>query len=306
MKKILFLFSFLFALNLYAQQDLKWLKIKKYKVATLSESLKETSGLTFFKDKLYTINDGGNTSEIFEIDKNSGKILGKIKTDLKNHDWEAITSNSFAFFVGDFGNNSGSRIDLNIFQIEPMKKMHGLFGTGWSKVVNSICDSIDLQYPEQTDFSKKPQNNNWDAESLIYKEGKLHLFTKEWQSYDTNHYIVNPRNSETQNAQKLETFHLGFLATDASYFNKKLYLIGYTKKMEVYLSVFNEDENGLFFSAKPQKYYLGQTSKLGQIEGIAVNEDGIYISGEEFNLKIFHAKQAFYFISWEKFAKAAK
>ena len=59
MQKILFLFSFLFALNLYAQQDTKWLKIKKYKVATLSDSLKETSGLTFFRDKLYTINDGG-------------------------------------------------------------------------------------------------------------------------------------------------------------------------------------------------------------------------------------------------------
>lgn len=292
MKKILALFSFFFVLNFSAQQDLKWLKINKYKVATLSDSLKETSGLTFFNGKLYTFNDGGNTSEIFEIDKNSGKILKKIQTGFKNFDWEAITSDSANVYVGEFGNNWGTRTDLKIFKIN-------------RDSLQSISE-IKFNYREQTDFSKKPQANNWDAESLIFRNGKLHLFTKEWQSGKTNHYMIDPENSEKQNAEKLETYDLGYLATDASYFQKKLYIIGYTKKMEVYLTVFDENEKGLFFFGASQKYYLGQTSKLGQIEGIAVNDDGIYISGEEFNLRFLHTKPSFYFIPWEKFEKAKK
>ena len=72
--------------------------------------------------------------------------------------------------------------------------------------------------------------------------------------------------------------------------------------MEVYLSVFAE-QNGLFFNKKPQKYYLGSTSSIGQVEGIAVNADGIFISAEAFNLKIFQAKQALYFIPWKGFGK---
>ena len=138
MKKILALFSFFFVLNFSAQQDLKWLKINKYKVATLSDSLKETSGLTFFNGKLYTFNDGGNSSEIFEIDKSSGKILDVIKTDLKNKDWEAITSDSTNTYIGDFGNNAGTRKDLKIYKI-PFKD---------SVKIDSIQE-IPFFYPEQ-------------------------------------------------------------------------------------------------------------------------------------------------------------
>lgn len=291
MKKIFFLFSFLFMLNVSAQ-DYEWFKIKKYRVAILSDSLKENSGLSFFEGKLYTFNDGGNTSEIFEIDPNSGRILKKIKTGLKNFDWEAIATDSSYIYAGDIGNNSGTRTDLKIYK----------FSIDFSK-----SSEIKFRYPEQQDFSRKPQNNNWDAESLIFKDGNLHLFTKEWQSLKITHYRLHPReNDSIQDAEKLETYNLGYLATDASYFEDKLYIVGYTKKMEVYLTVFKEDDNELFFNQKPQKYYLGQTSSLGQIEGIAVNGDGIYISAEEFNLKFLNAPQSFYFVPWNQLPFSAR
>ena len=289
MKKILFLFSFLFALNLYAQQDTKWLKIKKYKVATLSDSLKETSGLTFFRDKLYTINDGGNSSEIFEIDKSSGKILDVIKTDLKNKDWEAITSDSTNTYIGDFGNNAGTRKDLKIYKI-PFKD---------SVKIGSIQE-IPFFYPEQKDFQPKNINNDFDAEAMIFLNGKIHLFTKEWISKSVTHYYVNPNVFVQQPAEKIESFKTDFVATDASYFDKKLYLIGYTKNTEVFLSVFDETEPGVFFKQQPRKYYLGSSLVIGQIEGIAVDESGIYISGEEFRTALGTAKQAFYFVPADK------
>lgn len=293
MKNIISFLILLASLSLSAQQNYEWFKIKKYKIATLSDELKETSGLKFVNGKLYSFNDGGNTSEIFEINKTNGKILKKINTGLKNFDWEALTSDENNFYIGDFGNNWGIRKDLKIYKFPAENLINTSNG-------NNVPLSINFNYPEQSEFIKKPQNNNWDAEGMIYKDGNLHVFTKEWQSYQTTHYKIIPTvTEEIQNAEKLETYNLGYLATDASYFNNKLYIIGYTKKMEVYLTVFNE-ENGLFFNTKPQKYYLGQTSKLGQIEGIAVNEDGIYISGEEFKFKVINAKPSFYFIPKEK------
>lgn len=289
-KKIFYLLSFLFVLNISAQQNYEWLKINKYKVATLSDELKETSGLKFVGEKLYSFNDGGNTSEIFELDKSTGNIINKINTGLTNNDWEALTSDQNHFYIADFGNNWGMRKDLKIYKV-PFASPNNL----------AKPETISFQYPEQKEFIKKPQNNNWDAESLIYKNGNLHIFTKEWESYQTTHYRLNSTPTEdVQNAEKLESYNLGYLATDASYYKNKLYIIGYTRKMEVYLTVFNEDRDGKFFTQKPQKYYLGQTSKLGQIEGIAVNDDGIYISGEEFKFKIFNAKPSFYFIPKEK------
>ena len=44
------------------------------------------------------------------------------------------------------------------------------------------------------------------------------------------------------------------------------------------------------------KYHLGSTFKIGQIEGIAVDDSGIYISGERFDLLLANVKQSIYFI----------
>ena len=80
--------------------------------------MKETSGLTFLKDKLYTLNDGGNTNEILKLIKNSGKILSKLKINFPNKDWEAITSDGENFLYRRFGNNAGNRKDLAIYKTD--------------------------------------------------------------------------------------------------------------------------------------------------------------------------------------------
>lgn len=271
-----------------AQQDYDWFKINKYRIAVLSDSIKENSGLDFFNNRLFTFNDRGNSSEIFEIDQKSGKIQNVFKTNLINKDWEAITSDSTNLYVGDFGNNVGARKDLVIYKIP------------FDSAVNSNnIQSIPFYYPEQKDFTLKNINNDFDAEAMIFLNGKIHIFTKEWVSKSTTHYIIDPAISENQPAQKIETFHTGYVVTDAAYFDKKLYLVGYTKKTEVFLTIFNETESGIFFKEKPKKYYLGSSLTIGQIEGITADEQGIYISGEEFNLPIIKVKPYLYFIPFE-------
>ena len=90
------------------------------------------------------------------------------------------------------------------------------------------------------------------------------------------------------------------MISDAYYFNKKLYVVGYTKKTEVFLDVFNESEPGIFFKEKSRHFYLGSALTIGQIEGIAVDETGIYISGEKFYSPIKKTRPFFYFIPKEK------
>ena len=292
MKKLTLLFAIFISLSFSAQQNYDWFKINKYRTAVLSDSINENSGLDFFNDRLFTINDSGNSSEIFEINRETGKIKNVFKNDLINKDWEAITSDSTNLYIGDFGNNVGSRNDLVIYRIP--------FDSAFVGLNISEIKPILFYYPEQKDFTAKNLNNNFDAEAMIFLNGKIHLFTKEWASKSTTHYTIDPNVTENQAAQKIENFPTDFVVTDAAYFKQKLYLVGYTKKAEVFLTVFNESEPGIFFQDKPKKYYLGSSLSIGQIEGIAVDEKGIYISGEEFNLPIVKVKPYLYFIPAEK------
>ncbi|MDF2932576.1 MAG: hypothetical protein K0R36_1907 [Chryseobacterium sp.] len=289
MKKIILLFIICFSQTAFSQQA-EIFKLKKFRVSVLNDSIQETSGLNFFDGKLYTFNDSGNPAELYEIDKNSGKILKVLKTNAENKDWEALTNDDKNFYIGDFGNNAGTRKDLKIYKI-PFQN---------NELQNDAMKTISFYYPEQNDFTSKNISTDFDLESIIYLNGKIHIFTKEWASKSTTHYTIDPENFQNQAAQKVETYKTGFVVTDAYYYEKKLYLVGYTKKTEVFLDVFNESESGIFFKENPKHFYLGSALSIGQIEGIAVDEKGIYISGEKFYSPIKKTKPFFYFIPKEK------
>lgn len=288
--KIIFIILCLFSFNLHFGQNVERFKLKKYEVAVLSDSLKESSGLNFLNENLYTFNDSGNSGELFKINQKTAKIESKINTQLRNIDWEAMANDGKSFFIGDFGNNSGSRKDLKVYKI-PLND---------SLIIDSI-QTFKFNYPEQLDFEPKNLNTNFDAEAMVYSDSKIHIFTKEWQSKFTTHYTLDIATNKSQPARKIESFDTGYVVTDASLFEDKLYLIGYTKKTQVYLSVFTKSEGDQFFTNQPKKYYLGSTLSLSQIEGIAVNASGIYISGEHFKTPFGLKKGRLYFIPAAKF-----
>jgi hypothetical protein len=103
---------------------------------------------------------------------------------------------------------------------------------------------------------------------------------------------IDPEISEKQDAVKTESYKTNFVVTDAAYFDKKLYLVGYTKKTEVFLDIFTEAEPDLF-QRSPKHYYLGSSLSVRQIEGIAVDETGIYISGEKFKSPLGSTKPSY-------------
>ncbi|MCD9616959.1 hypothetical protein [Chryseobacterium gleum] len=295
MKKLFLIITLIIIQSAFSQQT-DFLKIKKYRVNYLDDKIEETSGLNILNGKLYTFNDSGNPAELFEIDKKSGEIIRTLKTNLINTDWEALANDGENFYIGDFGNNTGTRKDLMIYKVpyERLDESNVIKIPGSERALDGT--KILFYYPEQTEFISKNIKNDFDAEAMIYLNGKLHIFTKEWVSKATSHYIVDPEISELQKAEKIETYKTGFVVTDASYFDKKLYLIGYTKKTEVFLDIFTETEPGIFFNEKPKHYYLGTALALGQIEGISADESGIYISGEKFRSPLGSTKPSFYFI----------
>jgi hypothetical protein len=296
-KLLLLIISSLIFQNFVCQKA-KTFKIKKFEIANLSDTLKENSGLNFFQNQLLTFNDGGNSSELFQINSQTGKIQHTFKTNLQNTDWEAITNDGNNFYIGDFGNNAGTRKDLKIYKI-PFDSVNSVVRASSSN--NAFASQISFYYPEQKDFTPKNLKNDFDAEAMVFLNGKIHLFTKEWKAKSTTHYTINPENFELQKAQKIETFKTGYVVTDASIFENKLYLVGYTKKTKVYLQIFEISENTLFFNKPSSKYYLGSAFSLSQIEGIAVNSDGICISGEKFVSPIGKVAQKLFFIPHEKF-----
>ena len=288
-KQILFFLVFLFTLQVSAQKTQR-LNLKKYKIAVLSDSLRESSGLTNLDGRLFSFNDSGNTSEIFEIKPGSSSVEKTFQTGLSNTDWEAITNDGENFYIGEFGNNLGTRKDLKVYQV-PFQD---------DSLITDSIKIIPFYYPEQIDFTPKNINHNFDAEAMIFLDGNIHLFTKEWVTNTVSHYLIDKNLTENQPAQKLESFDTGFVVTDASVFDNKLYVVGYTKKASVFLMVFEKDENGnLFFNKPLKKFSLGRAFNIGQIEGIAATEKGIYISGERFNIKIKKVPQSLYFIPFK-------
>ncbi|MCT2562025.1 hypothetical protein [Chryseobacterium herbae] len=288
MKKLILLAAVIIFQSSFSQKT-ESLKIRKFRIGYLDDKIQETSGLSMLNGNLYTFNDSGNAPELFELDETSGNIKNTLTINAKNKDWEALTNDGKNFYIGDFGNNGGTRRDLEIYKLP--------FGNNEAK--NDSISKISFYYPEQTEFIPQYTNNDFDAEAMIYLNGKIHLFTKEWKSKSTSHYIIDPTVVEKQKAEKIESYKTNFVVTDAAYFEKKLYVVGYTKRTEVFLNVFTETEPGIFFKETPKHYYLGSALAVGQIEGIAVNETGLYISGEKFRSGLGSAQPALYFIPKE-------
>lgn len=283
MKIKLSLVLLLFFVFSSAQHSVSWISLKKYKIAELSDSIRESSGLIYSKDTLFTINDSGNPSVVFALNPKNGKLIKKYSLQTENKDWEAVSSDDENFYIGDFGNNKGNRKDLSVIR--------------QSRKNDSIFTRIYFQYPEQKTFNNAIHRHNWDAESMFVSNGNVNILTKEWKSYNTTRYSLNVNSGEEkQMAFYREKYHLGFMATDASLYENTLYIVGYTKSLDVYLMVFKENEEGLFFQNKGEKYYLGSFFNIGQIEGLAVNETGLFFSSESFKYSIIQTPASLYYI----------
>jgi hypothetical protein len=241
------------------------IKVKPQYSKRLSDTIKETSGLVFFNNLLWTHNDDHDKT-LYGLDT-LGIIRKKIVLDkVTNHDWEEIAQDSSYLYIGDFGNNySGNRTDLQILKIEKKSFLEG----------NPVVETISFTYTDQTDFSLQKQNNtNFDCEAFIVSKDSIYLFTKQWKSSKTSIYTL-PNRSGNHIAQFKESLDTKGLVTGATYLEDKklIVLCGYSKHGKPFLYLLYDFKDHDFLSGNKRRIDL-QLS-FHQIEGIATN-DGLH------------------------------
>lgn len=250
----------------------KSVKLKPEYSVRLSDSVRETSGLTVFDHLLWTHNDDHDTT-LYGLDS-LGKIRKKvILQNIINHDWEEISQDSTHLYIGDFGNNyKGNRTDLHIFKIEKKDFLTG----------NPVIDTISFSYSDQTDLKPQKRNTtNFDCEAFIVTKDSIYLFSKQWSSSKTAVYAL-PNQSGRQIAQFKETLNTEGLVTGAAYLEAKklIVLCGYSKTGKTFLYLLYDFKNHDFSTGNKRKTDL--RLPFHQIEGIATN-DGLhyYITNEK-------------------------
>jgi len=249
--------------------------------ATLPNLLEETSGAAYIDGQLWTHNDGGNSNEIYQIDTLTGEVLQTLLVgNLENEDWEDMAQSDTHLFVGDFGNNLGNRMDLRIGKIDR------------NDLGNLIVSAelINFSFSDQTDFTERLNDNDYDCEAFFYYQDSLHLFTKNWVDEQTRHYTL-PTTPGTHVAQLRETFNTQGLIAGAAIDESSgtISLLGYTPNGVNFMWLLFDYQLNHFFSGNIRKINLGTALTNSQTEGIIFTENGAgFVTSENFiDLTIF-------------------
>ncbi len=269
-------------------------------ITDLPKTVQETSGLLFFNNQLWTVNDSGNQPEIYQIDTSSGSVVRKVVIrDSHNKDWESIAQDEANVYLGDFGNNAGNRTDLCILKIHKSEFL--------SQAADTLkAEYIYFSYPDQALFATAFNNNNFDCEAFFFRNDSLHLFSKNWLDLQTKHYVL-PAKPGNYIARLAESFNADGMITDAS-INKQgnVVLLGYKNKRGKSYSCFawlmSGYEEQLYFSGSKTRVQLGSALHLGQTEGIVLKEDNTgWISSESIQLGRLHRPAKLFKINFNSY-----
>ena len=258
--------------------------VKKFK---LPKVIKESSGLIKVDNRLWTFNDSGGKAILYQIDERNGQIVKKLKiTNARNRDWEDIAYDDTYVYIGDIGNNRGNRKDLKVYKI-PRASLRT------SKSVRA--EVIYFKYSDQKDFRSRPHKNNYDCEAMVAHNGKLYLFSKNWQNQKTRLYELSSHGGK-HTAKYISTFDIQGMVTGAT-INEELdilLLTTYSSLLSVKVWAFTNYSGHNFFNG--DKKELNFKSPLqGQIEGVTFTGNyRAYLSSESFRRYIFSFDASLY------------
>lgn len=244
-------------------------------IAELPPSINESSGLANASDSsFWTHNDSGNSPTVFEISKTTGDLIQSIKIDgLKNVDWEELASDSLFIYIGDMGNNNGSRKNLVIYKIDKSELTPG-------DTVHPA--SIQFYYPEQKKFITRDQHN-FDCEAMIAYGDSLYLFTKNRGDLGTDVYRL-PKVPGSYPALHINHFNTGGLVTGADILpgdQNRMVLVCYKihgMRFESYLWWFTGFKGVDFFNANKVRVPLARDL---QSEAVLIDSDSTAVITNE-------------------------
>lgn len=239
-------------------------------IQDLPNVLIENSGLIFWNDFIWTINDGGSTPSIYKLDQN-GVVLDTIHiASATNVDWEAMTQSNTKIYIGDFGNNAGNRTDLGIYEINKSDILAGN--------MNVTAQKRAFKYGDQLDFTVQTNGHSFDCESFYYDADSLVLISKAWNNFYAKRYRFESVWSDTLVIFPQDSLYMDGLITDVSYdtLSKRTLAIGYKNNGSnfytsfVYL-LFNHPDTHIF-SGNKRRIELGNMLTLSQTEGITFKD----------------------------------
>lgn len=190
-------------------------------IATLPSQIEESSGLIHVEGRLLTHNDSGGEAALYEIDTLTGLVQRYVFIqNADNQDWEDIAKDDSYLYIGDIGNNNGSRQDLRIYRV--------LISDYLSSDTVS-ADTISFSYADQVDFTPSQFSTNYDAEALIAMGDSLYIFTKNWGNFRTNIYAL-PNLPGQYSIHKMDSLDSQGLITGADYLSnsQEIALTGYS------------------------------------------------------------------------------
>ena len=275
MKKCLVIgFLALFVSSLWAQEGGTVLYNPKL-LAELPKEVEETSGLFFHNGRLWTHNDSGGKPILYALDTTTFEVVQRITlANVKNKDWEDVCTDGELVFVGDFGNNKGSRKNLKIFTFP----LSAIPQEGDAIIV---VDSILFRFADQINFEPRKHEHDYDCEAMFADEDWLYLFGKGWATGTTRLYRL-PKKPGKYVAEVVNSFDSQGLITGADYDRDKhiLILVGYVKniwKPFMYI-VFDFDEH----DEKLSNHRFEMLQLIGgQTEGICFFDQGrCFVSAE--------------------------
>lgn len=263
----------------------------------LSKKLKETSGLIYFDDGFWTFNDSGGKPELYKIRTSDGVIERTVVIENgRNVDYEDITQDDEYIYIGDFGNNWGTRKNLTIYKLRKKSLM-----TGQKVTINP--EIIIFSYNDQKSFNMNNRNHNFDCEAMVSFGDQLILFTKNWTNGNTRMYKL-PKKAGNYKLETIAMFEAKGLVTGADYNEKtnQLAILGYTDRVPFIYLFYGFDGND-FNTFIYHRVNFPQMLNV-QTEGICfVDEETLAISAE----KTDDFKQAVYTIqTMEMLGKVGK
>ena len=238
---------------------------------------------------LWTLNDGGGAAAIYRIDTNTNAILQTVTLGgASNSDWEDLAFDGTHLYIGAFGNNvNGARTDLRVYKL-PLSAIPGYVGNPDVTIPSGQIEVINFTYNDQPQPpvpTSQANSTAFDCEAMIVDEGKIHLFTKNWISNNTTHYVINGITAGSYVATPVEELETGYLVTGADKVpgTDLVVLLGYQNGIPAnhYLHLLSEYSGGLYFNGNKRKISLPDASFMGQAEGITVLTKSYgYISSE--------------------------
>ncbi|MDO6473659.1 T9SS C-terminal target domain-containing protein [Maribacter sp. 1_MG-2023] len=240
-------------------------------VGELPDDVFETSGLIYFNGNLITHNDSGNEAVLYELDTLTLSIQRRVNvTNIQNIDWEAISQDDEYIYIGDFGNNVGTRTDLAVHRILKEEYLS-------SNTVTAT--TINFSYEDQQVYESNG-NSDWDAEAFFVIDDRIVVLTKQWQSQGSVAYEFS-KFPGTYTASIVGNIEEVGLITDATYDaeSNRLVVIGYSSILSPFVGVIEHLNFNAVFEG-----YAQQSLGLNfiQAEGLTQTGSSSYFFSSEY------------------------